>query len=305
MIGVYASRGHYARHLSPVLEALGDDAYPIGRAGQIPRDDTPLLIAGASDLDVTGRHPVALLEHGAGQRYVGLEHRSWGGGGLERVGLFLIPRAGVQPADRSVIVGCPALDRHAGRLREESRKPVVAFTFHVDFPAGRAIPELRSAFPHYRDHLAGIVAELRDAGCEVVGHFHPRYRGLERWWRKQGVTVEADWPTLLDRLDVLVVDSSSVGFEAMAVGRSVVWANAPWYRRDVEQGLRFWRDAGMGRQVDQPSEVVASVLDAVEHGPLVSAEEAMARVYTHTDGACAERAAVAVREWADVVASPP
>lgn len=295
MIHAFASRPHYLRHLRPVLDALGDDVDLVAKAGQLPRDDSPLLIAGAPDLDVCGRHPVALLEHGAGQRYQGLTHRSWGGLGLDRVGLFLVPRAGVQPEDRSVVVGCPALDRHTD-MKVHTGPPVVAFTFHWDAPAARQIPELRSAFPHYRDALGGIVAELRAAGCEVVGHSHPRFRALLRWWRKHGVTVEEDWDAVLSSADVLVADNTSALPEAAAVGLGTVWLRSPEWRPTVIHGGRFYEWERFGIPCSGPDEVLAAVLH--EAGRERDPQAARDAVYAGAWGNGAQLAADAVREWA-------
>lgn len=257
------------------------------------------------DIDSVGkRHPVALLAHGAGQRYRGLNHRSWdGGAGRERVGLFLCPNDGavaanleVYPTAEGAAVGCPALDRHLGVERPRNERPVVAVTFHWWAQAVAAsVPELRPAVDHYKAGLPEIVGRLRAEGCDVVGHAHPRFRSLLRWWRKMGVEIEPDWEALLPRLDCLVADNTSVGWECQALGVPTVWLNAPWFRRDVEQGLRFWKLAD--RQVDHPGEVVSAVLAALSDGP--ERPRAVAgEVYGPLDGRATDRAVEALTAWA-------
>jgi hypothetical protein len=176
---------------------------------------------------------------------------------------------------------------------------VVAFTFHADYPTARHVPELRSAFDHYRQQLPDIVAHLQAEGVTVVGHHHPRFTGLRHFWRKLGLEVVSDWDALLPRLSALVVDNSSVGWEAAALGVPVVWLNQPAYRPDVEHGLRFYGSAHYGRQVDHPGQVAGAVLEGLRDGPVVDGPTAMRSVYTFHDGRCAERAAAAVRSWVD------
>jgi hypothetical protein len=311
VIDAFASADHYLRHLAPIIDALGDDFGTLYRLpGQVDKyDTTPILIAGAADLDSTSQRPVALAEHGAGQMYQGLEHRSWAGGlGREKVGLFLCPRWEIADANRArypdaqvAVVGCPALDRHESIRFNNPHlgRSVVAFTFHADYPTARHVPELRSAFDHYRSQLPDIVHALQAEGVTVVGHHHPRFTGLRHFWRKLGLEVVSDWDALLPRISALVVDNSSVGWEAAALGVPVVWLNAPWYRPDVEHGLRFWGSAHYGRQADHPGRVAGAVLEGLRDGPVVDGPTAMRSVYTFHDGRCAERAAVAVRSWVD------
>lgn len=292
----FASRPHYARHLQPIAEAMGE---PIHRSPRgIPTG--PTVIAGAADLDVISRRvPVALVEHGAGQRYVGLDHRSWAGGkNRERVSLFLCPRQEIVDANlarypdaQGAVVGCPALDRHAGRKFPTG--PVVAFTFHPEYAMAKNVPELRSAFPHYQHHLAGIVTELRAEGFRVVGHHHPKFAGVERWWRRIGVEVEHDLDVVLATADVLVADNTSALPESAAVGLGTVWLRSPEWRRDVHHGGRFYDWEAFGSAVDGPGEVVAAVKSEV-YAPMSAAQQ---EVYDGIWGDATARAVAALRAW--------
>lgn len=312
MIHCLASRPHYRRHCAPILDALGDSlGVRATRPNEIPPGVEPVIVAGAVDMQAVGAtHPIIYLEHGSAQGYQGLQHVSWPGGvGRERIGLYLAPRQSVldlhavrNPHASGEVVGCAALDHHVATGPKETEVPVVAISAHWEAPASKEIPELRSAFSHYRDAMPTIVAGLREAGCDVIGHHHPRWKAMARYWQSLGVRVVSEWDDLLPFVDVLMVDNSSVGWEALALGRGVVWMNAPFYRRGIEHGLRFWREADrFGTQVDHPGVVVAAVLHEIEashDGPA-----AMAEVYTYTDGRCAERAASAIREWASEYAS--
>ena len=295
----FASRRHYARHLQPVADVLG---LPVLR--RIPKGPPPshVVIAGASDLDKLRRSSrVALLEHGAGQTYLGLDHRSWAGGGhRDKVSLFLCPRQEVcdanlarYPEAEAVAVGCPALDRYA--VRPAPADPLVVFTFHPSYAVAQQIPELRSAFEHYRQAIPETVEALRSEGVDVVGHWHPRSPGTRNFWRSIGVDQCEDWDGLLGRLSVLVADNTSALPEAMAVGASAVFLNTPDYRRDVEHRGRFWAWPRGGFSCDDPADLTATVLRALG-GPPPEAQEVALSIYGPLGGA-AERAAEAIREW--------
>ncbi len=295
----FASRQHYARHLQPVADVLG---LPVLR--RIPKGPPPshVVIAGASDLDKLRRASrVALVEHGAGQTYLGLDHRSWAGGGhRDKVSLFICPRQEVcdlnlarYPDAQAVAVGCPALDRHTGR--NFPTRPLVVFTFHPSYAVAQQIPELRSAFDHYRSAIPETVEVLRSEGVDVVGHWHPRSPGTRNFWRSIGVDQCEDWDLLLGRLSVLVADNTSALPESMAVGASCVFLNTPDYRRDVEHRGRFWTWPRGGFSCDDPAGLTATVLRAMD-GPPPEAQEVALSIYGPLGGA-AERAAEAIREW--------
>lgn len=299
----YGSAPNYVRHLENVA-ALFDAEVSTGV--HRPPHGEPVVIAGASDLDhVPRRTPVALLEHGAGQRYVGLDHRSWSGGqGRGAVGLFMCPRtetaevnAARYPDAQVAVVGCPALD---GVLRasQPNPVPVVAFTFHPPYPASRAIPELRTALDFYLDAMGEIVGKLKAEGFRVVGHRHPRFRTLKNLWRRLDVEFCDDWPALLDVVDVLVADNTSALPEAAAVGAGTVWLNAPWYRRDVHHRGRFWEWPRFGTQADSPQDVVGAVLTELSRSHVETAQDAIRAVYGGVWGDASVRAAAAIRGWA-------
>lgn len=299
----FASRQHYARHLQPVADVLG---LPVLR--RIPKGPPPshVVIAGASDLDKLRRaSKVALVEHGAGQIYLGLDHRSWAGGShRDKVSLFICPRQEIcdlnlarYPDAEAVAVGCAALDRYADRAAPA--EPLVVFTFHPSYAVAQQIPELRSAFEHYRSAIPATVQALRAEGVDVVGHWHPRSPGTRNFWRSIGVQAVEDWNALLGRLTVLVADNTSALPEAMAVGASTVFLNTPDYRRDVIHGGRFWTWPRGGLSCDEPADLTATVLRALD-GPPPEAQTVARSIYGPL-GSAAERAAEAVRAWSEGV----
>lgn len=169
----------------------------------------------------------------------------------------------------------------------------VAFTWHWQC---RLVPETKWALPHYHPGLARVVAELRAGGVEVDGHGHPRaLHDLAPIWARLKVRTVASFDQVVAQDSVLVGDNTSALYEWAALGRPVVVLNAPWYRRGVEHGLRFWSHVP-GRQVDHPDELTDAILEAVEHPGRGEAlrRAATAEVYAHLDGRAADRAAAAI-----------
>lgn len=329
MIDAYASQERYLRHLLPVWQALPEEDRgslylggwlgPQNRSLGAARYDSTtfqrpgprVLVASHGDYQMvaTGRRAV-YMQHGAGQSYGGDQDPAVarasayaGGNGQGHTDLFLMP--GPHPAGRCrrrypsipvVEIGCPALDSWAEVQpdRPAPQKPTVVLAFqrasrHGDYPL---CAEHASALPHYAPVLPDLAWRYR-----VLGHGHPRARmGLEAVYGPLGISW-VDYREVMGSADVLCVDNSSIGFEAAAIGIPVVWLNAPWYRRDVEHGLRFWSEAGVGVEVDDPADLmpaIASVVTARRGWGDPAGRPALERVYTHMDGLSAQRAADAI-----------
>lgn len=303
MIDAFASLRHYAEHLRPVWQAL-PEAWRghWGTPDRPPTADRPVLVAGWRDAQLVRPRPVVYLEHGAGQAYDGEPHTrltgSYSGGtGLDHAVLFLCPNQ--QVADRwrhtypdtpAVVVGCPKLDpwHLAGDWAERPlHRPIVAVTFHWECPL---IPETRSAWPHYQRALPALTQQ---PGFQVLGHGHPRiYNRLARTWRRLGVPHTPELGDVLDQADLLVGDNTSALYEFASTGRPVLVLNAPWYRRDVHHGLRFWSHVP-GLQIDHPDQLVWGITTALADPPELAAMRAcaVAAAYAHADGRAARRAA--------------
>lgn len=181
-----------------------------------------------------------------------------------------------------------------GDTPQSPRRPLVAISLHWQC---ELIPETTSALNHYRRSLAGLRDAVRAAGGELLGHGHPRAWGqLRRTWLALGIPHTPDQDVVFDQADVLIVDNSSCGPEAASVGIPVVWLSAPWYRRDVHHGGRFWDWVDGQPHVESPDQLAPTVL-AVMADPTIGAEgraRMVADVYAYTDGRAAERAAEAV-----------
>jgi hypothetical protein len=294
----YCTRPHYWRHLEPIWAALPERgtlwAPPsLGIPGSVqglPARGTLTLTAGWRDSSRIGR--AILVEHGAGQSYPLACPRdpSYAGGDQrDNVELFIVP--GPFPAQRQraatpgvpvVEVGCPALDRW---LPEPPGPEPDLVALALNWNCGLC-DESRSALPHYEPVLPELARRFR-----VVGHGHPRARALWAHYARTGIP-RVSYDHAL-RAAVVVVDNSSIGFEAAALSRRVVWLDAPWYRR--AHGLRFF-DACPER-ISDPADLPAAVEHALEGrcgaGTLVGS------VYRYTDGSSTARAVAAITRAAE------
>ena len=321
----YASLRHYADHLAPVITALhrpelrGVEAVlrgveaPQGRPWGDPlrpnRDGLIYLVASYADAMRVAPTPVIYLEHGAGQSYHGDPRAATsgsyaGGDGLENVVLFLCPNESVAdrwrvryPATPAAVVGCPKLDhrhRSTNTFLGSSRSRTVAVSFHWPNPL---CTESQWALPHYRPALADLAREMSRAGIELIGHGHPRaWRQLRREWARIGVEPVERLEDVFDRADLLAVDNSSAGPEFASLGRPIVWLSAPWYRRHVHHGGRFWTWTDGVPHVEEPDQLAPAIMQALDVGWSDGLARMVGDAYAHRDGRAAERAANAIME---------
>lgn len=317
-VDVAAALPHYAAHLRPVWDALPDDRRgtwwgPHGDREMPSTDPTPrrpLLVASYLDAQRYSHRPVILLEHGAGQSYggdpVSARHPSYAGGdGWDHALAFLSPSEQVAdrwraryPSTPAVVVGAPVLDRWHGVTVPTPIRPLVVIAFHWDC---LLVPETRSAWWHYEQGLAAAVEQLTADGFRVAGHSHPRWRHqLSNKYRRSGITVVDRFDDVMASASVLVADNSSAMYEFAATDRPVVALNAPWYRHDVDHGLRFWSHVP-GVSIDHPSELALHVQLAYSDDDAFAPRRraAVAHAYAHLDGRASERAASAVLDVLD------
>ena len=284
MIGVYASEPHYRDNVMPVWRALPDD---------LQGDGNTVIVSSYNDMRAMRGHDIIFMEHGSGQTYgsglasyAGAEQR-------EGVVLFLCPNVRVadlnlatHPDIPSVVVGTPKMDPWWGTQGEDG---VVGLAWHWD---AMVVPETRTAFPHY----ASVLEDLRGE-FEVIGTAHPRIADIIRPFYKQAGIPFVSSDELYRRASVLVCDNTSLGWEFVALNRPVVWCNAPWYRKFVEHGMRFWEYADSGIQVDEPEDLVGAVFDAMHHDGLGARRAEIADLlYIYRDGTASRRAAAAIVE---------
>jgi CDP-glycerol glycerophosphotransferase (TagB/SpsB family) len=226
-------------------------------------------------------------------------HPSYAGGtGQQNVGMFLNPNRWANdrwklyyPQVPCEIVGSPKMDRLALIPKPDNPIPVVALTWHWD---AIACPETRSAFKHYRN-LSDEFLERTDV--RIIGHCHPKGRKMmQPWFEDKGIEFFEDIEDVYALADVWVNDASSTIYEAAALGKPVVVLNAPWYRREIHHGLRFWEGADIGPNVWNPRLLNAAVDIVLDEPAELRAhrERIAAEVFPYI-GTASKRAADCIR----------
>lgn len=294
---------HYLSHSYPIWEKLPRELRgKVCQPYQPPDPGNWGMVASWQDLEpIRYDYQTIYVEHGAGQAYGGDEKTALqpgysGSGGYRHVNTigFIAPNDKV--ASRwttapSIAVGCPKLDRYMAKPGYDYRlEGTVCFAFHWDCTIS---PEARSTFTYYGPHLRDIVDRWVAAGWDVYGHAHPKWEGLiDDALRHCGMVVLKSDAEVFDKAGILIMDNSSLMYEFAAIGRPVVALNAPWYRRDIEHGLRFWEHVP-GIQIDSPDELAAFDIDAFADRPdgLSLAWDAAEAVYKYRDGRSSQRAA--------------
>lgn len=309
-INVFASRTHYWDHISPIFQRLPEEMRgtvtildgPKNRRVMV-QSGSLVIVGSTSDVKALrlGKNETIFVEHGAGQTYNGVDGYS-GSTGMEGVKLFLCPSNTVAdrweekyPSTPSVVVGCPRLDLlRAKRASRPKAEPIVAVAWHWD--AKHLCPEARSAHLHYRKQMPEFIRAMRGRGIRIVGHGHPReWSKFEQEWKTLGVEPWRDSWGMLARIDALVVDNSSIAYEAASLDIPVLSLNAPWYRRNVSHGLRFW-DSVPGLQCDEPEDLADAVMATLADpaGARNLRAVAATAAYAFNDDKASERAAQAI-----------
>ncbi len=235
---------------------------------------SPLLVSAYGDLQVAHRkvpqRPFIMMEHGVGLTPA-QDHAGYAGGtGMRRqADLFLAPNEFIRrktakaiPNAPQVVIGTPKLDQWA-HLREPlfkklealERKPVVCISFHWN--GEKVSKEASNAFLHYRDVLDELAHQ---DDFQLIGHGHPKYMWfLEQEYQARGIEVVHSFEDVMERADLYVNDCSSTMYEFCVTGKPVVILNAPWFRRDVNLGIRFWEYTDIGPQVDEPGDLLTVI----------------------------------------------
>lgn len=288
---VIARRQHYRDHLTPICAALAHAHADI--------DDDVTLVASYPDVIAAkraGAAHVVLAQHGMGQSY-GTRHPHYAGGDHnEAVDLFLVPNAHsaerwrrAYPSAAIAVVGCPRVDQLPAR---QPGPLTIALAWHWDL---HMVPETLSAFSWYRAALPQLAAAYT-----VIGTGHPRRGDLQAQYAGMGIEYVPSFDDVCRRADLLLFDNTSAGYEFAATGRPVVVLDAPWYRRQVQHGLRFWESADVGVRIDDPADLIPAVARALAQVPADTRarEAALARVYAYRHGAARRAAAAIVDRYA-------
>jgi hypothetical protein len=274
-----ATLPHYYDHIVPLWEHLpaelrgtfycGIDVWqqrPQCQAyAQIAHASSGLtLVASYGDYQLTTGE-VIYMEHGVGHTYSD-DHPAYAGGkGKDRVVLFLNNHAitheknlKTYPQVPGVIIGTPKLDNVQPDIRG---RRTVCLSFHWNCALW---PETHSALPHYKDILPALA---KDPRFNLMFHQHPRggdspKSNLERLAQRLHVHFERDFDQVMEQADLYVNDNSSTLYEFLLTDRPVIALNAPWYRKNIHHGLRFWDDVP-GLMVDRPEDLARFIVEAL------------------------------------------
>ena len=296
-----ASERHFVDHLLPVYLKVPEEIRGELITGSHEVNPGRLtVVSSVGDYRKT-TGPVVYMEHGVGFSFGGDAPSYAGSTERERVVLFMNVNEQVAelnratfPKTKNVLIGCPKLDAWLARgpkVREGRAK--VAHSFHWEC---RVVPETRSAFSHYKDELAKMAARKGKLQWDMLGHGHPRlWNTIGRFWRHNRVPLVKEFNDVVTLADVYVADATSTIYEFAALDRPVVVLNAPWYRRNVNHGLRFW-DHVPGIQVDHPRDLADAIKDSVFKDSYARERRAAIEVAYPIRGDSAVRAARAIAE---------
>lgn len=302
LVDVIASRPHYADHLRPVWKRLPDDVrgnvygpgadslgepQPLKEAGRDP--DRLVLVAGQPDLARLRYRTGVLMEHGCGQSYGGsrtdpsaAHHAAHPGGrARDKAAAFLHPNeyaarrdAAAYPRARVEIIGSPRLAELQAVPHEPTAPHTVCVSTHWHASLCR---ESGSAWGAFHAAFADLA---RDGRFHVIGHGHPRiFRSLVPHYRRMGIEPVESFTDVLRRASVYVVDNSSTLYEWAALRGPTVVLDAPWWRTNVEHGLRFWDAADVGPRISEGVALPIAVEQALAADPWPGAEDILSRVF--------------------------
>lgn len=294
----FARRAHYIDHMAPIWNALPAERRGTVHIAQelesyaqqelwfpklqifeggIPAGDNPVLVAAYGDLNKVIRsesRKIITIEHGVTQGFGTASYPNGTIGNRDKVDFALLPNEYVARHFRAVretpceVVGTPKLDPwyyppffapdHLEYTQRVSflhgRKPVIAIAFHWG-NRNENPPESGSAWEWYRSILPELAKHYK-----VLGHSHPLATSEHREaFERAGIEWVGDFREVLRRADVYVNDLSSTMYEFLLTGKPVVVLNAPWFRRSVQWGIRFWDYSDVGINVENLGELLQAI----------------------------------------------
>lgn len=283
----FARRAHYIDHLAPVWNALPSEhrgAFHVTQELELyaraelqepnleifddrtPSGDNPILVASYGDIARAARKParkIIHMEHGTGHAFGKAPYPNGVKGKRDLVSLFLAPNEYTARLIRSVrstrveVIGTPKMDavlpaKFPARLF--AGDPLIAIAFHWG-ERNASPPESGTAWEHYREILPEVAKRY-----QVIGHGHPLAApSYRREFERAGVEWVANFRDVLASADLYINDLSSTMYEFMVTGKPVIVLNAPWFRRNVSWGIRFWDYSNVGINVDDPAQLFAAI----------------------------------------------
>ncbi len=335
ILDFFARRHHYIDHLAPAWNALPSerrglfhisedldgyarqelhDAHIVIVDGYTPSGNNPILCAAYGDLSRAARNPerkIITIEHGTGHGFGTAAYPNATKGRRDLVDLALMPNAytaalarAARPTTRCEVIGTPKMDEWVAPMSYRQpghNPPVIAIAFHWGDKHANP-PESGSAFEHYQ----AILPELAKRYW-VIGHSHPLASpAVRQIFEGAGIEWVSNLREIFHRADILINDLSSILHEFIVTGKPVIVLNAPWFRRQVHWGIRFWDYSDVGINVEGPDELFDAIDRTIAEYPDICLPERCAAVYDLYPylGEASERAADVLIKYLDEVCIP-
>ena len=224
--------------------------------------DPVLLVLSYSWVNVLNKAKLdtIFLEHGAGQTYI-TDNISWNRGECQYIKLALVPNGHCAKAFEksnieAQIIGCP-------KIRDdyefsENEKPLVVFSWHWEC---KVLPETLGSFDYWKDEILNLKDKFN-----IAIHAHPvMSRRVALWCKRNDLRFIKQFDDVVKEADLYCMDNSSTLFEFARIGKPVLVLNPPWFRRDVEHGLRFWELSNIGVNCNDVSELEVCLEKALKN----------------------------------------
>ena len=248
----------------PLLKVYNDDT------PKLFRGTNPVLVASYGDMlhvhNANSSLPILMMEHGTGHTFGKAAYPN-GPGKRDHVTMFLSPNQYTVDKIHSVrqapchVIGTPKLDKviqeinpHRLAKQTPADSPLIAIGFHWGTKRNRP-PESGSAFEHYKD----IIPEL-SRQYKLLAYGHPLAKAVYKpFYEDLGIEYTSDLFDVMKRADICINDLSSALYEFLVTGKPVIVLNAPWFRRDIQHGIRFWDYSDIGINVEKPEELMPTI----------------------------------------------
>lgn len=274
--GAYKGMMDYAcKILQHQLYLFGYEENPTSNISLQTHSLNPILVAAYGDMlyirNTSPSKRILMMEHGTGHTFGTVAYPN-GPGKRDHVSLFLSPNQYTVDKIHTVrstpceIIGTPKLDKivaevnpsHQLRRYCARENPTIAIGFHWGTHKNRP-PESGSAFEHYKDYIPA----LKDY-YKLLAYGHPLYEAeYKPFYESNGIEYTSDFFEVMRRADVCVNDLSSALYEFLVTGKPVIVLNAPWFRREIHHGIRFWDYSNVGINVEDPFELVPAINDTL------------------------------------------
>lgn len=287
----YASRPHFLDHLWPIykefelaesndyearlyltqpLEHYGERSTPLRLSLDINYGDVAVVSSSADAMTcrkTAPSRPIIMMEHGVGITFP--KNQSYAGftGIRAKVAMFLAPNQWIHdktwvvlPKKPQAIVGTPKMDKW--KDPPKGNKCRICISFHWN---GSAVaPEAGNALEYYVKHLSDYAKAVNRIGYELVGHCHPRIvQEVKPHYKDAGIPFIDNFDEVMETCLLYINDCSSTLYEAATI-MPVIILNAPWFRRDIDFGIRFWKWTDIGFQCNHPDDLI-SLIDMQLH----------------------------------------